>query len=216
MEILAAYDLTQSYRDAAALVGCAPNTVSRYVLARDAGELKTAPAQRDQLIDPFRDKIEEWVDASHGRIRGRCPAQARGDGLYGLGAHDAAGGRRNQGDVSRWPPTSVSAVAAGAWSVVSVGLRRRAAGQRVQNVVVVRVAGLEPLPGRVADSGQDAPHGDRLYRRDAPPIWRRTDVWLERQRENAVGRPHRTHCGAQPDDRGGRPLVRSDLGQLCA
>jgi len=69
MEILAAYDLTQSYRDAAALVGCAPNTVSRYVLARDAGELKTAPAQRDQLIDPFRDKIEEWVDASHGRIR---------------------------------------------------------------------------------------------------------------------------------------------------
>ena len=69
MEILAAYDLTGSYRDAAALVGCAPNTVSRYVLARDAGELKTAPAQRDQLIDPFRDKIEEWVDASHGRIR---------------------------------------------------------------------------------------------------------------------------------------------------
>src|SRR6266581_715474 len=69
MEILAAYDLTQSYRDAAALVGCAPNTVSRYVLARDAGELKTAPAQRDQLIDPFRGKIEEWVDASHGRVR---------------------------------------------------------------------------------------------------------------------------------------------------
>src|SRR6202165_1213959 len=69
MEILAAYDLTQSYRDAAALVGCAPNTVARYVLARDAGELKTAPAQRSELIDPFRDKIEEWVDASHGRIR---------------------------------------------------------------------------------------------------------------------------------------------------
>lgn len=69
MEILAAYDLTQSYRDAAALVGCAPNTVARYVLARDAGELKTAPAQRSELIDPFRDKIEEWVEASHGRIR---------------------------------------------------------------------------------------------------------------------------------------------------
>jgi len=51
MEILAAYDLTQSYRHAAALVGCAPNTVVRYPLARDAGELKTAPAQRDQLID---------------------------------------------------------------------------------------------------------------------------------------------------------------------
>ena len=75
MEILAAYDLTQSYRDAAALVGCAPNTVARYVLARDTGELKTAPAQRDQLIDPFRDKIEEWVDASHGRNRRRWPAR---------------------------------------------------------------------------------------------------------------------------------------------
>jgi hypothetical protein len=49
MEILAAYDLTQSYRDAAVLVGCAPNTVARYVLARNAGELKTAPAQRSEL-----------------------------------------------------------------------------------------------------------------------------------------------------------------------
>ncbi len=69
MEILAAYDLTQSYRDAAALVGCAPNTVAHYVLARDAGELRTTPIQRGELIDPFRDKIEEWVDASQGRIR---------------------------------------------------------------------------------------------------------------------------------------------------
>jgi hypothetical protein len=69
MEILAAFDLTQSYRDAAALVGCAPNTVARYVLARDAGGLKTTPAQRTQLIDPFREKVEEWVDASHGRVR---------------------------------------------------------------------------------------------------------------------------------------------------
>ena len=69
MEILAAYDLTQSYRDAAALVGCAPNTVARYVLARAAGGLRTTPAQRNQLMDPFRDKIEEWVDASHGRVR---------------------------------------------------------------------------------------------------------------------------------------------------
>lgn len=69
MEILAAYDLTQSYRDAAELVGCAPNTVARYVLARDAGGPRTTPAHRDQLIDPFREKIEEWVDASHGRVR---------------------------------------------------------------------------------------------------------------------------------------------------
>ncbi len=69
MEILAAYDLTGSYRDAAALVGSSHHTVARYVRARDAGGLRTTPVQRDQLIDPFRDKIEEWVDASHGRIR---------------------------------------------------------------------------------------------------------------------------------------------------
>jgi len=69
MEILAAYDLTHSFRDAAALVGCAPNTVIRYVQARDAGELRTTPVQRTQLIDPFRTYIEGWVEDSHGRVR---------------------------------------------------------------------------------------------------------------------------------------------------
>jgi transposase len=69
MEILAAYDLTHSFRDAAALVGCDHHTVARYVRARAAGRLRTTPSQRDQLVDPFRDKIEEWVEASHGRIR---------------------------------------------------------------------------------------------------------------------------------------------------
>src|SRR5438067_1131744 len=69
MEILAAYDVTGSYRDAATLVGCSHHTVARYVQARDAGELRMTPIERSQLIDPFRDKIEEWVDASHGRIR---------------------------------------------------------------------------------------------------------------------------------------------------
>jgi hypothetical protein len=69
MEILAAYDLTGSFRDAAALVGCAPNTVARYVRDRDAGGPRMTPIQRDQVIDPFREKLEEWVDASHGRIR---------------------------------------------------------------------------------------------------------------------------------------------------
>lgn len=48
MEILAAYDLTHSFRDAAALAGCAPNTVIRYVQARDAGQLSTdGPQHRE-------------------------------------------------------------------------------------------------------------------------------------------------------------------------
>jgi transposase len=70
MGILAAYDLTHSFRDAAALVGCDHHTVARYVRARDAGQLSTsAPQRRDQLLDPYREKIEEWVDLSRGRVR---------------------------------------------------------------------------------------------------------------------------------------------------
>jgi transposase len=70
MEILAAYDLTHSFRDAAALAGCDHHTVARYVRARAAGQLTTAaPQTRDQLVDPFREKIEEWVELSHGRVR---------------------------------------------------------------------------------------------------------------------------------------------------
>ena len=40
MEILEAYDLTGSYRDAAELVGCDHHTVARYVTARQAGGLR--------------------------------------------------------------------------------------------------------------------------------------------------------------------------------
>jgi len=69
MEILAAYDLTQSFRDAAELTGCSHHTVARYVRARDAGQLQTTPVQRNQVIDPFRNYIEGWVDDSHGRVR---------------------------------------------------------------------------------------------------------------------------------------------------
>jgi len=37
MNILEAYDLTGSLRDAAELAGCSHHTVARYVRARDAG-----------------------------------------------------------------------------------------------------------------------------------------------------------------------------------
>src|SRR5438128_2524928 len=69
MEILAAYDLTHSFRDAAELTGCSHHTVARYVRARDAGQLQTTPVQRNQVIDPFRNYIEGWVDDSHGYVR---------------------------------------------------------------------------------------------------------------------------------------------------
>src|SRR6266581_108536 len=193
MEILAAYDLTGTYRDAAVLVGCSQHTVARYVQARDGGELRTTPLQRDQLIDPFRGKIEEWVDASHGRIRADV-AQRKLNALGYTGSERTtrravaeakvtyrAGHRRRfrpwlpepglwfQWDYADGP--LVNGFKTWLWCAWLAWSRFRVV-----------------LPIR----DKDAADRDRLHRRDAPPIWRRTDVWLERQRENAVGRPHRT------------------------
>ena len=69
MEILEAFDLTGSYRDAGELAGVSHHTVARYVAARDAGRLSDKPAARPQLIDEFLPKIEEWVDKCNGKIR---------------------------------------------------------------------------------------------------------------------------------------------------
>ena len=69
MEILAAYDLTGSQRSAAELAGCSHHTVAAHVAARDAGRAVGTPARRPRNIDGFMVKIEEWVEASKGRIR---------------------------------------------------------------------------------------------------------------------------------------------------
>jgi len=70
MEILEAFDLTRCYRSAAELVGCDHHTVAHYVDRRNQGTLSPGHATpRRQLIEPYLPKIEEWVDASRGRIR---------------------------------------------------------------------------------------------------------------------------------------------------
>ena len=69
MEILEAFDLTQSYRTAAELASCSHNTVAHYVAAREAGGLTAQPVHRAQLVDPFLEKIEEWVEKSRGKLR---------------------------------------------------------------------------------------------------------------------------------------------------
>ena len=70
MEILDAYDLTGSYRDAAELAGCSHNTVKRYVDARAAADTPPARSERrSQVIDPYVAKVEEWVDRSKGKVR---------------------------------------------------------------------------------------------------------------------------------------------------
>jgi transposase len=69
MEILEAFDLVDSLRDAGELAGCSHNTVARYVELREAGKLSAEPARRVQLIDPYLDKLEEWMETSKGKLR---------------------------------------------------------------------------------------------------------------------------------------------------
>ena len=70
MEILEAFDLTGSCRDAAVLAGCSHHTVANYVAARQEGRLTPGRGERRaMLIDAFLPKLEEWVEHSRGRIR---------------------------------------------------------------------------------------------------------------------------------------------------
>lgn len=69
MEILEAYDLTQSFEAAARLCGSDAKTVARYVALRDQGVRADVAAARDSVIDSYLDKIEEWVERSRGDIR---------------------------------------------------------------------------------------------------------------------------------------------------
>src|SRR3954454_3809836 len=70
MEILEAFDLVGTYRGAAALVGCDHKPVARLVGLRDragGGALVPSPRARP-AVDPFAEKIAEWVDRSKGSI----------------------------------------------------------------------------------------------------------------------------------------------------
>jgi transposase len=70
MEILEAFDLTGTLRGAAELAGCDHKTVGHWVSAREAaGGGLALPTRRRPRVDPFVEKIEEWVDRSHGKIR---------------------------------------------------------------------------------------------------------------------------------------------------
>jgi hypothetical protein len=61
MQMLEAFDLTGSLRDAAELAGCSHHTVAKHVAARDAGQLSDRSAPRPMLIDEFLPKLEEWM-----------------------------------------------------------------------------------------------------------------------------------------------------------
>src|SRR5579875_3679144 len=71
MQILEAFDLTQSFRAAGELAGCSHHTVAHWVELRDGGLLPAPaePVRRSRIIDPWLPKIEEWVDRSKGKVR---------------------------------------------------------------------------------------------------------------------------------------------------
>jgi transposase len=71
MEVLEAYDLTGSLRQAAALVGCDHKTVAHWVSVREAtgGARPPRAKRRRPLVDPFQAKVDELVARSRGRIR---------------------------------------------------------------------------------------------------------------------------------------------------
>lgn len=69
MEILEAFDATQSAHSAAQLAGVDPKTVRRYVAARDQGRPVSGPGRRPRMIDEHMGKIEEWVERSEGSAR---------------------------------------------------------------------------------------------------------------------------------------------------
>lgn len=69
MDILEAFDLTRTPHSAADLAGCDAKTVARYVAIRDTGRDPTVRHRRPMKADEHRDKIEELVERSQGRIR---------------------------------------------------------------------------------------------------------------------------------------------------
>ena len=70
MEILEAFDLVGSLRGAAALAGCDHKTVAHYVRLREqAGGGLPSQRRARPLVDPYAEKIAEWVERSRGRIR---------------------------------------------------------------------------------------------------------------------------------------------------
>ena len=70
MEILEAYDLTGSFRQAAALVGCDHKTVAHWVAVRHAtgGAPPAWAKHRRPVADAFQANADELVDRSRGQI----------------------------------------------------------------------------------------------------------------------------------------------------
>ena len=84
------------------------------------------PARRPQVTDPFLDKIEEWVEASQGKIRAdKVHEKLVALGYRRVGPVDPAGGRGGEEGLPVGPCPGASAVGHRAGAVAAVRLRRR-------------------------------------------------------------------------------------------
>ena len=123
------------------------------------------------LVDPFLEKIEEWVDRSRGKVR----ADVAHEKLIALGytgserttrravAEVKAAYRAGRRRVHRPWVTEP-----GMWLQYDFGDGPRVNG--VEHAVVLRVAGVVPVPGGAGVAGQDAAVGDGRDRSDAAPV----------------------------------------------
>ena len=156
MEILNAYDLTGSLRDAGELAGCSHHTVKHYVERRAAGGELDQAAQRPMLIDEYLPKVEEWVERSKGKVRADVAHEKLlALGYTGSGAHHPPCGREGEAVLPRRACARAPALDHRAGDVAAVRLRRRAGGRRRQDGAVRRLAGLVAVPGRPPVAGQD-------------------------------------------------------------
>ena len=125
VEILEAFDLTGSLREARPrLAGCSPMTVARYVRLRETGRLPTGrSARRDQVVDPYLAKVEEWVtDPTAGSGPTWSTSKLRALGFGGSERTTTARGGRGEDGVRGRPSAGLPAVDPGARHVAPVRL----------------------------------------------------------------------------------------------
>jgi len=197
MEILEAFDLTGSYRDAAELAGCSAHTVAGYVQRREEGRLSSSPLRRDQMIDDYLDKLEEWMGVlarkdpadvrprQAGRALGYEGSERTTRRVVAMAKKSYRAGRRQ----------AVPPVGARAGHVVPVRLVRRADGGRCATWLLLRVA----LPGPAFVSCC------RLTDKTIPTLISCIDTCLSTLRGRAHLRPHRQR--AHRDDRPPSPRI---------
>ena len=141
---------------------------------------------RPRLIDEFLPKIEEWVEASKGRIRAdKAHEKLVALGYDRVGAVDPAGGRAGQAAATGWAMVRVHrpwVTEPGMWLQYDFG-----DGPVIDGVkTVLFVAWLAWSRFRVVIALRDRTLPTRVRRagRDVPPAGWRTDVCADRQRED--------------------------------